>query len=72
MWGANSFFYFWSGGRDNLKRFHIYIYSPAVTLSNVTPLNNFLLHVNFDKSTVGLHFLLNPPYLQNLKMIKDQ
>ena len=32
----------------------------------------FLLNVNFDKCTIGLHFLLYFPYLQNLKKIKDQ
>ena len=30
----------------------------GVTLNNVTPLDIVLLDVNFDKSTLGLHFLL--------------
>ena len=59
MWGAKSFSISGQEGEIISKDF-IYIYSPAVTLSNVTPLNNFLLDVNFDKSTVGLHFLLIP------------
>ena len=42
---------------------YIYIYKscvqvkPDVTLSDITPLNNLLLDVNFDKSTVGLHYI---------------
>ena len=32
----------------------------------------FLLDVNFDKFTIGLHFLLYPPCLQNFKKIKYQ
>ena len=41
---------------------YIYIYSlvqltPSVTLSDITPLNNLLLDANFDKSTVGLHYI---------------
>ena len=28
-----------------------------VTLSNITPLNNLLLDVNFDKFTIGLHYI---------------
>ena len=31
--------------------------TPGVTLSNVTPLNIFLLDANFDKSTLRLHYL---------------
>ena len=30
--------------------------TPDVTLSDITPFNNLLLDVNFDKSTVGLHY----------------
>ena len=30
---------------------------PFVTLSNITPLNNLLLDVNFDKFTIGLHYI---------------
>ena len=30
-----------------------------------------LLIVNFDKSTIELHFLLYPPHLQNFQKIKD-
>ena len=30
---------------------------PVVTLSDITPLNNLLLYANFDKSTVGLHYI---------------
>ena len=29
----------------------------GVTLSDITPLNNLLLDVNFDKSTVRLHYI---------------
>ena len=29
----------------------------GVTLSDITPLNNLLLDVNFDKSTVKLHYI---------------
>ena len=42
---------------------YIYIYmswvqvKPGVTLSDITPLNNLLLDVNFDKSTFGLHYI---------------
>ena len=40
----------------------IYIYSwvqitPGVTLSDITQLNNLLLDANFDKSTIGLHYI---------------
>ena len=41
----------------------IYIYKswvqvkPDVTLSDITPLNNLLLDANFDKSTIGLHYI---------------
>ena len=28
-----------------------------VTLSDITPLNNLLLDANFDKFTVGLHYI---------------
>ena len=31
--------------------------TPSVTLNNVTSLNIFYLDVNFDKSTVRLHYL---------------
>ena len=31
--------------------------APGVILSNVTPLNIFLLDANFDKSTLRLHYL---------------
>ena len=30
---------------------------PDVTLSDITPLNNLLLDVNFDKFTIGLHYI---------------
>ena len=30
--------------------------TPGATLSNITPFNNLLLDVNFDKFTVGLHY----------------
>ena len=30
---------------------------PDVTLSDITPLNNSLLDANFDKFTVGLHYI---------------
>ena len=30
---------------------------PDVTLSDITPLNNLLLDANFDKFTVGLHYI---------------
>ena len=42
---------------------YIYIYKswvqvkPDVTLSDITPLNNLLLDANFDKSTIGLHYI---------------
>ena len=41
---------------------YIYIYSwiqftPSVTLSDITSLNNLLLDTNFDKSTVRLHYI---------------
>ena len=47
---------------------HIYIYierereswvhvTPSVILNNITPLNNLLLYANFNKSTVGLHYI---------------
>ena len=41
---------------------YIYICSlvqltPNVTLSDITPLNNLLLDANFNKSTVGLHYI---------------
>ena len=42
---------------------YIYIYmgwiqvTPGVTPSNVTPINIFLLDVNFDRSTIELHYL---------------
>ena len=44
------------------KRKYIYIYSqvqitPCVTLSDITPVNKLLLDANFDKSTVGLHYI---------------
>ena len=29
----------------------------SVTLSNITQFNNFLLDVNFNKFTIGLHYL---------------
>ena len=40
----------------------LYIYSwvqvtPSVTLSDITSLNNLLLDTNFDKSTIGLHYI---------------
>ena len=31
--------------------------SPSVTLSDITPFNNLLLDANFDKFTVGLHYI---------------
>ena len=31
--------------------------TPSITLSDFTPLNNLLLDANFDKSTVGLHYI---------------
>ena len=31
--------------------------TPDVTLSDITQLNNLLLDANFDKSTVGLHYI---------------
>ena len=37
-----------------------------------SPLNIFLLNMNFDKFTIRLHFFLYPPYLLNFMMIKDQ
>ena len=45
---------------------YIYIYIgcvqiiPGVIFGNGTSLNNFLLEVYFDKTTIGLHFLLIP------------
>ena len=44
------------------KKIYIYIYSrvqitPGVTLSDITPVNKLLLDANFDKSTVGLHYI---------------
>ena len=29
----------------------------SVTLNDITPLNNLLLDANFDKSTIGLHYI---------------
>ena len=31
--------------------------TPDVTLNDITQFNNLLLDVNFDKSTVGLHYI---------------
>ena len=48
--------------RLRYHKMHIYIYSwvqvtPGITLSNITPLNKLLLDANFDKSTIGLHYI---------------
>ena len=29
----------------------------GITLSDISPLNNLLLDTNFDKSTIGLHYI---------------
>ena len=46
------------------KKIYIYIYiyiwvqiTPGVILSDITPVNKLLLDANFDKSTVGLHYI---------------
>ena len=51
---------------SHMRSLHIYIYiyiyvgwvqiTPGVTPSNVTPIIIFLLDVNFDRSTIKLHY----------------
>ena len=36
---------------------HTHTHISGVTLNNITPLNIFQLNVNFDKSTIRLHYL---------------